>query len=88
MNQLQPHDTANQSPYRRPSVEQSPYQTPPPQGESHIHSQPVPTSRPEDPAPDDRPTQRYTGSTRIQQVARKSSWEPDDDKKEEGGRRD
>jgi hypothetical protein len=95
VNQLQPNHPAEQSTYRGASAEQATYGNPPPQGVQPIHPQhsPQPTGprQPgmEERAPGENPnnqtSQRPTGFDRIKQVARKSSWEPDDDSKRAGG---
>lgn len=58
--------------YRKPSVEQVTYREPP-----------VEEKAPEWKS-NDQLSHRYYGSERIHQVVRKSSWEPDDDKKRDG----
>lgn len=90
---LQPKPPLEQPTYD-PSVQQKIYGNPSPHGVNQLQSQPPAEQKTyrqpemEERAaiknPNDRMTQRYTGSERIKQVARKSSWEPEDDKRLRG----
>jgi hypothetical protein len=91
---LPPKPPLEQSTYGDPAVQQTTYGNPSPHRVNQLQSQPPSEQttyrQPEmeekaaTSSPNDRMSQQHIGSDRIKQVARKSSWEPEDDKRLRG----